>query len=68
MCVRFSIEVVKWWWVIQIIGVMILELPEIVDTKPLSYSSVLNWIRVGRLFVLFIPIEFKQDFFGYLEC
>ena len=54
----FGTKVVKGWWVIQIISVIIFELPEIVDTKSLCYWSVLKWIRIGRMSILFLPIKF----------
>jgi len=55
----FGTEVVKVWWVLQIIDVIMLGLPEMVDTELLE---CLELEKDGGLSILFLPIKFVMGF------
>ena len=59
ICLVFGTEVIKGWWVLQIIDVIMLELPEMVDTELLE---CLELEKDGGLSILFLPIKFLMGF------
>ena len=61
MCLVFGAEVVKGWWVLQIIGVIMLELAEIVRHWD---TGVFGLKKNGGLSILFLPIKILMGLFS----